>query len=245
MVLPVLAAADFSGAEYEGGIRVSNAGTAITGCSVYLEMNTDTFQDEGYLETDYCNIGFATGSDAPLAFMPIPAAVNPSGKWAFFYPYSLPASSQTNCKVYMGGPDMTAPLYYIPASGGMTASDTASLELGNNFAIEQLQLGHDLSAVDTALVAEQLALIVAKIGEEVPGKPVASTTVRRNFNHMPVFRSRDTASGYETHAHTPSTRSGSVMAHLTPPPPFCLRTTVLVPAPRSSGCRVPATGRRQ
>ena len=166
LALPVVA--DFSDAEYEGSIVVLNAGDAVSHVVTYLEMNTDAFQEAGFLETDYSNVEFCSGSGSPMAFMPIPE----TDGWAFYYPWSLSESSQTNCVVYMGGPDMSAPLRYLPGTAGASTPDAAGLEPGNNFDIE---LTGYIDTSEGPLVAKLSALTVfCSSGELVINVPVPS-----------------------------------------------------------------------
>ncbi len=134
MVIPV--AADESDALYKGKVIISNAGTEVEGgTTVLLELNTTAFQDAGMLDASFNNAWFESAAGASMAFMPDPSdAVDPQ-EWYFFYPWDLAAGDSLSY-LYLGGPDMTPPIRYIPAATGMSTADAASMELGDEFAFE-------------------------------------------------------------------------------------------------------------
>jgi len=197
LAAPVLA--DYSGAQYEGGISIENAGDTVSGVSVFLEMNTESFMDAEYLEDDYSNVWFTNASGNSMAFMPVPAGGGvPSGDWCFFYPWSLPGSGQANAVVYMGGPDMTPPIRYIPASSGMTIVDTAALELGNNFEIEQKGYVDMSSGANKRLVYKASAFeTVVEDGKIVSEIVSASSTDRPTGHDDPSAAWTNEAQAYD------------------------------------------------
>lgn len=131
MVIPL--SADHSGAEYQGKVLIENSGTAVSGVTVRLDLNTDALIDGGMLDSTFDNIWFTNAGGNSMAFMPKPGA---TGQWYFHYPWSLPASSSVLSYLYMGGPDMSPPIYYFPGSTGMAAADAATLEPGTDWTAE-------------------------------------------------------------------------------------------------------------
>jgi hypothetical protein len=127
------ALADYSDSEYRGTINIANAGAAVSGVTVKLTTNTQAFIDSGILDASFNNVWFDSAAGAALAFMPKPGAIS---EWYFYYPYSLAATATTLSYLYMGGPDMSAPLYYLPGATGMTAADSATLEPGSDWTAE-------------------------------------------------------------------------------------------------------------
>jgi hypothetical protein len=119
------ALADYSDAEYRGTVNIANAGAAVSGVTVKLTTNTQAFIDSGILDASFNNVWFDSAAGAALAFMPKPGAIS---EWYFYYPYSLAATATTLSYLYMGGPDMSAPLYYLPGATGMSTVDHATIE---------------------------------------------------------------------------------------------------------------------
>jgi hypothetical protein len=150
--LPLVA--DESDAEYRGTINIANAGATVSGVTVQLTTNTQAFIDAGILDSSFNNAWFESAAGAALAFMPDPSDVS---DWYFFYPYSLTGTATTLSYMYLGGPDMSAPIRYLPGAAGMSTADAASLELGNNFAIEQKGYLDTTYAADKRLVYKSAA----------------------------------------------------------------------------------------
>jgi len=198
MVIPL--SADYSDAEYEGTVLIENSGAAVSGVTVRLDLNTDACVDGGMLDPSFDNIWFTNAGGNSMAFMPSPSD---NDQWYFFYPWTLPATSSVLSYLYMGGPDMSAPLYYIPGAAGMSAADAASLELGNNFAIEQKGYVDTAYAADKRLAYKSAAFqsVVATAGvvSSAMGTP---TTVRPTGHNDPDSAWWDDDKAYDNNIAT-------------------------------------------
>jgi len=154
-------AADESDAEYAGIIHIANAGAAVSGVTVRLDLNTQAFIDGGMLDATFNNIWYDTAAGNAMAFMPKPGA---TGQWYFYHSGSLAATATTLAHLYMGGPDMSAPIRYLPGATGMTAVDAATLEPGNDWTVElkgYVSLPADNSGTPRNLLYKQDAVWLA------------------------------------------------------------------------------------
>lgn len=168
--------ADYSDAQYEGTLNIVNAGAAVSRVTAKLTTNTQSFIDAGFLDSSFNNVWFTDAGGNALAFMPKPGTIS---EWYFFYPYTLPATATSLGHIYMGGPDMSAPLYYLPGAAGMTRIDTASMELGNNFAIEQKGYIDTSYGADKRLVYKSAAFQTLVSAEGVVSSIIGATTTVR------------------------------------------------------------------
>ena len=166
-------ASDVSDATNEGTITVSNSGSAVSNVAAVFSLTSSEWVDNGYFDSDYDNVAIQAGSGSDVAFMP------GASTWCM-YAGSLGATSSTDFSLYTGGAtDMEGKLRCFPGDSGMTASDAASLELGNNF--EVLMSGLFDTSSGGALIDKDSAFdvktvdddIVAKIG----GAPDRSTSI--------------------------------------------------------------------
>jgi len=131
LVVFPLYAADVSDAEYIADIVAQNSGSSADSVRAVADINTQAFIDGGFVTSDLLNTALQTPGGTDIAYMP-GVGDNP---WALFIP-SIGAYEQLGYVFYTGGPAMQTGFHYIPADGGMTTADSASLELGNNFEIE-------------------------------------------------------------------------------------------------------------
>jgi hypothetical protein len=194
------ALADYSDAEYRGTVNIANAGAAVSGVTVKLTTNTQAFIDSGILDASFNNVWFDSAAGAALAFMPKPGAIS---EWYFYYPYSLAATATTLSYLYMGGPDMSAPIRYLPGAAGMSTVDAPSLEPGNNFAIEQKGYVDTSYAADKRLVykaaAFQTVVPTAGVVASIIGTP---TVVRPTAFDDPSADWTDEAKSYDNNTGT-------------------------------------------
>lgn len=131
--LPTVAlASDISGARYYGLIPVSNNSTATTNVATTCNISTQNLIDGNYLNASANNCVIRTSGGADIPFMP---AVNATYPWCIWVP-SIGADSYQNDILYTAN-STGGEIKYFPDSGGMTTTDSASLEPGDNFTIEQ------------------------------------------------------------------------------------------------------------
>lgn len=125
-------ASDIDDALYIGKIIVSNNGTNASAVSVNCSINTMALVTDDYMEHDCSNSAIQNQAGDDVPYMP-----QDNGIWAMFVP-SIEQDRQLNYQLYTGGnTTMASKLRYFPAAGGMTTTDSASIELGDNFTIEQ------------------------------------------------------------------------------------------------------------
>lgn len=130
----VVFASDTSDAEYIGIVRITNNSTAETAVSVNCSIFTQVLIDAGYINTSCNNTSTLTPASADIAYMP---AVGSNNNWAFWVS-AIASRDVIDYKLYAGGvTDMAGKIRYFPGAGGMTTADNATIELGNNFTIEQ------------------------------------------------------------------------------------------------------------
>lgn len=142
-VLPILAvllvlavpayAVSVTNALYRADLVATNTGDAITsGVAAVCDVNTAALISGEYVTDDLLNTAIQTTGGIDIAYMP-GVETNP---WVFWFPS---IGTETKCyNFYAGGPAMQTGFAYFPGAGGMTTADNdTSLELGNNFKIEQ------------------------------------------------------------------------------------------------------------
>jgi hypothetical protein len=194
------ALADYSDAEYRGTVNIANAGAAVSGVTVKLTTNTQAFIDSGILDASFNNVWFDSAAGAALAFMPKPGAIS---EWYFYYPYSLAATATTLSYLYMGGPDMSAPIRYLPGAAGMSTVDHASMEAGNNFIIEQKGYIDTTYAASKYLVYKSAAFQTVVSSDGVIASIIGTpTTVRPTGNADPGAAWTNEANAYDNNTGT-------------------------------------------
>jgi len=133
-VSAIMAVSDITDAVYVGSIRVSNSSYTATEVCVPFTLNTQAMIDGYYLDSDCSNSALLDSAGADMKYMP---AVGTGDDWIIFID-QLSQKSSKYYNLYTGGAsDMGGDIRYFPDNAGMTSSDAASLELGNNFIIEQ------------------------------------------------------------------------------------------------------------
>jgi len=125
-------ASDISGALYYAIISIGNSGgTEATDVCTTADISTPSLIASGSSNTTATNMVMRNSTGADALFMP-GYDTNPWVMWV----ESLPAHSYTNYLLYTA--ESTGGIIrYFPGTGGMTADDDASLELGDDFTIEQ------------------------------------------------------------------------------------------------------------
>lgn len=205
--------ADESDALYKGKVVITNAGAEVEGgTTVLLELNTTAFQDAGMLDASFNNAWFESASGASMAFMPDPSdAVDPQ-EWYCFYPWDL-AAGDTLSYLYLGGPDMSPPIRYIPGAAGMTTADAASMEAGDEFAVE-VKGYCDTSTPGDSLVYKENALevYVSEAGSVGVRDPTLVTTRPTGYSD-PDSKWTNEANAYDNNLTTYATNGYNSADH--------------------------------
>ncbi|GAH38408.1 unnamed protein product, partial [marine sediment metagenome] len=149
MAVPAYAAS-VANALYVADLVVKNAGDAATNVTVVFSINDQALIDGKYVTSDLLNTAIQTPGGTDVPYMP-GVGTNP---WVLWVP-SITASEQKCNMFYCGGPAMQTGFMYFPESGGMTTPDSASLELGDNFTIEQRGWVDTSSGSDKNLVYKE------------------------------------------------------------------------------------------
>ncbi len=132
--IPVFAS-DTSTATHRATITISNAATAATNVATVFHANATAMIANGHILDTFLNTAMVTSAGADVAYMPPQPSDNET--WCVWVP-SIAADTYTTDVLYMGGAaDMGGDINYFPAAGGMTVADNATIELSDNFTIEQ------------------------------------------------------------------------------------------------------------
>jgi len=141
-------AVSVTNALYTADLVTVNTGDATANVSTVCDINTQSLIDGKYVTEDLLNTAVQAPGGTDIAYMP---GVGDSDPWVFFVP-SIGVSESKSYLFYAGGPAMQEGFMYFPESGGMTTDDDASLELGNNFQIEQSEYIDTSAGADKDLV---------------------------------------------------------------------------------------------
>lgn len=154
LIATPVVASDIDDAMYRGKVIISNSDTAATNVCVPFTLSTANLISDGYLDSDCTNSAMQiNGLD--VAYMPAPGATD---DWIVFVE-AAPAGDKTSY-LYTGGGDMSAKLRYFPDDAGMNTSDSPTLELGNNFIIEQSGFIDTTDGADKNIVRKDSAIEV-------------------------------------------------------------------------------------
>ena len=132
VLMPVTAfGAGVSGALWRGTVRITNSGSTVTDVIATANISSQALIDNGYADDNLSDVAVLHGStDVP--FMP---SVNSSYPWAFAVD-SISAGLNIDYSLYSG--NATGGLIrYFPGDAGMSANYSETLELADNFTIEQ------------------------------------------------------------------------------------------------------------
>jgi len=130
----IVLASDISGATYYSVITVTNSGTDADDVFTTFPLNTQNLIDNNFLNASANDSAMQNTAGADIVFMP---ATNATYPWCF-YVDSINEDASLNYLLYTGGgTDMSSEIRYFPDIGGMTSVDSATLELSDNFTIEQ------------------------------------------------------------------------------------------------------------
>jgi len=133
ILMPVTVfASDVSGAIWEGKIKITNNGDSTAENAIATaNISSQALIDNRYASANLSDVAVKYG-ETDIPFMPSTNSTNP---WAFFVD-SISAGLNFNYTLYSGnvtGGDIN----YFPGEAGASANDSASLELIDNFTIEQ------------------------------------------------------------------------------------------------------------
>ena len=126
----VALASDISAALYLGHVQVTNTASAATDVYVPFDLKTQNLIDRLMLNETATDAVMRNGAAVDVAFMP-GVGDNP---WVLHVP-AISDYEQDTFYLYTAG-TTGSKLRYFPDAGGMTMDDT-TLELGDNFTIEQ------------------------------------------------------------------------------------------------------------
>jgi hypothetical protein len=122
-------ASNISSALYKAIITVSNNSTTATDVSTVYTLNSDTLISQGWVDSDFTNVAIYTPAAADAPFMPGANSTNP---WCLFVP-SIAENANLSYVFYAGGnASMSATKYIFLEDAGMTVTDNASAEPGDN-----------------------------------------------------------------------------------------------------------------
>ena len=125
-------------AQFIATIRVTNNGSAVSDVVGVLNLSTQSLIDGNFVNFNFTDSAFLTNAGGDTGFMPA-ASGSTFVLWSVYVPSIIGPGGVLDYKLHLGGgTDMEGQLAYFPALGGMTTVDSDTLELGNNFTIEQI-----------------------------------------------------------------------------------------------------------
>ena len=130
----VALASNISGARYYGVIQISNADVATTNVATTANISTTNLINGNYLNSSANNCVMRTSSGADVPFMP--GYTTDNYPWCIWVPSIGDYGYQSD--ILYTANSTGGEIRYFPDTGGMTTPDNdATLELGDNFTIEQ------------------------------------------------------------------------------------------------------------
>ena len=135
VIAPLAAiASTITSAKYVSTVRITNNSTAAAPVLVPFSYNTSAAISSNYTLPTLLDSSMQSNAAADVAYMP---AGPDSSDWMVYVP-SIAEKASLDYKLYLGGGvDMGGKIRYFPGNGGMTGADIGSLELGDNWTIEQ------------------------------------------------------------------------------------------------------------
>ena len=143
-------ASDVTNALYSGTITISNNSTATTNVATVANISTDNLIAGQYLNATANNTVMRNSSGADVPFMP---GYTDANLWSMWVP-SIGANSYLTYILYTAN-STGGEIRYFPGAGGMTTTDNASLELSDNFTIEQKGWVNTDAGADKNLIYKQ------------------------------------------------------------------------------------------
>lgn len=125
-------ASDITGAEYKTTITITNNSTAATNVAVPFTLSTPDMIAVGMLSANASDVAIISSGGSDTAFMPACDNLTPWVTWVS----SIGTDSQVMQFLYTKGVT-GGTICYFPGDTGMSANHSATLELGDNWTIEQ------------------------------------------------------------------------------------------------------------
>lgn len=124
----VATAADISNAAYVGRIAVSNNGTATTNVATNMSLSSTYLINNFGLQSDLSDIAMLNSASADVTFMP----GSGSNPWILWVP-SISGGTTIDNRLYMRDVTGSTMAFFPDPSGtGVTTTDHASMEIGDN-----------------------------------------------------------------------------------------------------------------
>lgn len=171
LATPVIAlASDISGAKWYGLVTISNNDTLATNVATTGDISTENFIAGGFLNASVNNTVVRNSSGADVKFQP---GYTDANLWCFWVPI-INQNSYLTYILYTAN-SSGGEFRYFPGAGGMVTLDHQTLELGDNWTIEQKGWVDTSYSVNKNLVHKPQAIriyisatgnITAIIGEE-------------------------------------------------------------------------------
>jgi len=173
LATPIIAlASDISGARYWAQIVVSNNSTATTNVATTANISTTSLITGNYLNSSANNTVMRNSSGADIPFQP---GYTDANLWSMWVP-GIGENSILGYILYTAE-STGGEIRYFPDLGGMVTTDSATLELSDNFTIEQK------GWIDTAYVSSIEEYTVSNSASTLGGTNWAaqSFTATENF----------------------------------------------------------------
>ena len=121
-------ASDISDAIFFGKVRATNNSTLAQNVSAVVTINSTAWIESNTMNSTATDIAILNNSGADTPFMP----GYDDNVWAVWY-NAIPENGNVDATLYTNSSNGS--IRYFPGNGGMTTSDSASLELGDNFTV--------------------------------------------------------------------------------------------------------------
>ncbi len=176
-------ASNTSNANYQGTVIITNNNTLSYNLSVPVSINSTSLINNNIINGNYSNVALLNDTTNDAAFMP---AYPGNTTWIFAMPQSSVGTQSYT--LYAGNTTpMNGKIRYFPGTGGMTTTDSATLEPAANFSIEQKGYINTDSGASKYLV-DKAGAITVDAGITTAGKvtaiiPTTNLTKESNTTH--------------------------------------------------------------
>lgn len=150
----VTMASNVTGALFSGIISITNTDTAETNVATTANISTTNLINGGYINSsaNNCVVRNTSGSDVPF----MPGYTPNANPWCIWV--STIDDSELLSYILYTADSSGGDLVYFPANAGMTVVDNATIELGDNFTIEQSGWIDTTYAADKNFVSKEDAI---------------------------------------------------------------------------------------